>query len=67
MGMVHGVVELFEEGVVLFFAVGGGEAEGLDAFDENFCGVGLSVDDFDGLGEVVLERHGSGIGGLSGP
>lgn len=28
----HGVVELLEECVVLFLAVGGGEAEGFDAF-----------------------------------
>jgi hypothetical protein len=28
----HGVVELLEEGVVFFLAVGGGEAERLDAF-----------------------------------
>jgi hypothetical protein len=61
---VHGVVELFEEGVVFFFAVGGGEAEGFDAFDEDLGGVGLRLDDFDDFVEVVLQRHGSRVGGL---
>jgi hypothetical protein len=33
---------LLEEGVVLLFAVLFGEAEGLDAFDEDLGGVGLN-------------------------
>jgi hypothetical protein len=60
----HGVVELLEEGVVFFFAVLFGEAEGLDAFDEDFGGVGLGFEDLDGLGEVVVEGHGARVGGL---
>ena len=64
MGSHHCVVELLVEGVVFFFSVGGGEAEGFDAFDENFSGVRLRLDDVDGFGEVVLERHGAWIGGL---
>ena len=64
MGSHHCVVELLVEGVVFFFSVGGGEAEGFDAFDENFSGVGLRLDDVDGFGEVVLERHGAWVGGL---
>ena len=59
-----GVVVLLEEGVVLFLAVGGGEALGFDALDEDLGGVGLSLDDVDDLGEVVFERHGTGISGL---
>jgi len=61
----HGVVELLEEGVVFFVAFGGGEAEGLDAFDVDFGGVGLGFDDLDGLGDVVLERHGAWVDGLA--
>jgi hypothetical protein len=64
VGMVHGVVELLEEGVVFFFAVCCGEAERLDAFDENFGGVGLGLDDFDGFGDVVCEQHGARVDGL---
>ncbi len=60
----HGVVELLEEGVVLFLAVGGGEAQGFDKFDEDFGDVGLGGEDLDGFGEVVLERHGAWGGGL---
>jgi hypothetical protein len=60
------VIELLEEGVVFFCAVGGGEAEGLDAFDEDFGGVGLGFDDLDGFGDVVLERHGARVGSLAG-
>ena len=56
----HGVVELLEEGVVFFFAVLFGEAEGFDSFDEDFGGVGLSFEAFDGLGDVVLEGHRAG-------
>jgi hypothetical protein len=61
----HGVVELLEEGVVFFLAVCSSEAEGLDAFDENFSGVRLGFDDLDDLSEVVLERHGAWVGGLA--
>jgi len=57
----HGVVELFEEGGVFFRAVLFGEAEGLDAFDEDLCRVGLSFDEVDGFVEVVGEWHGAGI------
>ena len=42
MGSHHCVVELLVEGVVFFFSVGGGEAEGFDAFDENFKHVDMS-------------------------
>ena len=66
MGSHHGVVELFEEGVVLLLAVGGGEAEGFDAFDEDFGGVGLGLDDVDDFVEVVLEGHGTWVCGLAG-
>jgi len=65
VGSHHGVVELFEEGVVLLLAVGGGEAERFDAFDEDFGGVGLGFDDVDDLVEVVLEGHGAWIGRLA--
>ena len=64
MGSHHRVVELLEECVVFFFSVGGGEAEGFDAFDEDFSGVRLRLNDVDGFGEIVLERHGAWIGGL---
>jgi hypothetical protein len=60
----HSVVELLEEGVVFFLTVGGGEAEGLDALDEDFGGVGLGFDDVDDLFEIVLERHSAWVGGL---
>ena len=60
----HGVVELLEEGVVFFLAVGCGEAEGFDALDKDFGGVGLGFDDVDDLVEVVLEGHGARVGGL---
>ena len=46
----RGVVELLEEGVVFFFAVLFGEAEGFDSFDEDFGGVGLGFDNLDDLG-----------------
>ena len=60
----HGVVELLEEGGVLFGAVLLGEAKGHDAFDEDFgCG-GLGGEDGHDLGNVVAEGHGAGIGGL---
>jgi hypothetical protein len=49
----HGIVELFEEGGVFFRAVLFGEAERLDAFDEDLGGVGLSFDEVDGLTDVV--------------
>jgi hypothetical protein len=61
----HGVVELLEEAVVLFFAVLFGEAKGVDAFDEDFGGVGLSLDNFDDFAEEVLEGHGARVGGLA--
>ena len=57
----HGVVELLEEGVVFFLAVGCGEAERLDAFYKDFRGVGLSLDDFDDFGEEVFEGHGARV------
>ena len=60
----HGVVELFEEGVVFFLSILFGETKRLDAFDENFGCVGLGPDEFNGFGEVVFERHGAGVGGL---
>ena len=65
VGMVHGVVEGLEEGVVLFFAVEFGEAEGFDAFDEDFGGGRLSFDEIDDLVEELLQGHGAGISGLS--
>jgi hypothetical protein len=61
----HRIVELLEEGIVFFFAVLLSEAQGLDAFDENFSGVGLSFDELNGFGEVILERHGAWIGRLA--
>ena len=64
VGVVHGVVEGLEEGFVLFLTVGGGEAEGLDALDEDLGGVGLGLDDVDDFGEEFFEGHGSGVGGL---
>jgi hypothetical protein len=64
VGSHHRVVELLVEGVVFFFSVGGGEAKGFDSFDENFGGVGLGFNDFDGFGEIVLEGHGARVGGL---
>ena len=64
MRSYHRVVELLEECVVFFFSGLFGEAERLDAFDENFGGVGLGLEDFDGLGEIVLEGHGARVGGL---
>jgi len=60
----HGVVELGEEGFVFFLAVCGGEAKGFDAFDEDFGGAGLGLEKFDGLGEIVGERHGAWVRGL---
>jgi hypothetical protein len=60
----HSVVELVEEGGVFFGAVLFSEAEGMDALDEDFGGVGLGFDDLDGLVEVVLERHRARVGGL---
>ena len=60
----HGVVELLEEGVVFFLAVGCGEAERFDALDEDFGGVGLGLEDFDHFGDEVFEGHGAGVGGL---
>jgi len=65
--MIHGVVELLEEGGVFFFAVGGGKSQRLDAFDEDFGGVGLSLDDLDNLVEEILEWHGARIAGLAAP
>ncbi len=61
----HGVVELGEEGGVFFWAVLFGEAERLDAFDEDLGGVGLSFDEVDGFADVVGEGHGAWIGCLS--
>jgi hypothetical protein len=60
----HGVVELLEKRVVFFFTVGGCEAERFDAFDEDFCGVGLGFDDVNDFVEEFFERHGAWIGGL---
>jgi len=60
----HGIVELLEEGVVTFLAIGGAEAERFDAFDEDLGGVGLCLDDLDDFVEVVLERHGAWVGCL---
>jgi len=64
VGSHHRVVELLVEGVVFFFSVGGSEAEGFDAFDEDFGGVRLRFDDVDGFEEVVLEGHGARVGSL---
>jgi hypothetical protein len=63
--VVHGVVELLDEGVVFLFAVLFGEAERLDALDEDFAGVGLGFEDFDDFGEEVFEGHGARVGGLA--
>jgi len=41
-----------------------GEAQGFDAFDENFGGVWLGFEDADGFVEIVGEGHGAGIRGL---
>ena len=60
----HGVVELLEEGGIFFLVVGGGEAKGFDALDENFGGAGLRFDDLDNLIEEVLKGHGARVGGL---
>ena len=40
----HRVVELLEEGVVFLLTIGGGEAEGFDALDENLVDAGLGLD-----------------------
>jgi hypothetical protein len=61
----HRVVELLEEGVVFLSAVLFGEAERLDALDEDFGGVGLGFEDFDDFGEEVFEGHGARVGGLA--
>ena len=63
--MIHSVVELLEEDAVLFFTVGGGEAEGLDALDEDFGGGRLSFDDLDDLAEEIFEGHGAWVTGLA--
>ena len=60
----HGVVELFEEGVVFFRAVLLGEAQGIDAFDQDLSGGGLGFDDLDGLVEEFLKGHGARVGRL---
>lgn len=49
----HRVVELFEERVVFYRAALFGEAEGLDAFDEDFGYVWLGFKDVDGFVYVV--------------
>ena len=64
MGVGYGIVEGFEEGVIFFRAIVGGEAEGFDAFDEDLFGVGLGLDEVDGLGDEVFEGHGAGVGCL---
>ena len=38
-------LKCLEEGFVFFLTVGGGEAEGFDALDEDLGGVGLGFDD----------------------
>ena len=60
----HGVVKLFEEGVVFFLAVLFGETKRFDAFDQDFGCVGLGPHEFDRLGQVVFERHGARVGSL---
>jgi hypothetical protein len=57
----HGVLELVEECGVFFRAVLLGEAEGLDAFDEDFGDVGLGFEDVDGLVEIVGEGMARGL------
>ena len=64
MGVGYGIVEVFEEGVIFFRAIVGGEAEGFDAFDEDLFGVGLGLDEVDGLSDEILEGHGAWVGGL---
>ena len=62
--MVHGVVELIKECRVFFCTAVFGGAERFDALDENFGGFGLGLDYFEDLVDVVVERHGTGVGGL---
>jgi len=64
---VHAVVEGGEEFIERGLAFFGGEAEGVDALDEDFFGVGLGAEDLHDFGDEVGEGHGTGVLQLVGP
>ena len=63
---MHAVVEGGEEFVVRGLAFFGGEAQRVDALDEDFFCVGLGAEDLHDFGDEVGEGHGAGVGGLVG-